>query len=143
MKTQKAITKTVKLKKVTVKKKSFNKEKLLTSLSFETPLFDALGIIQHYILNPKHSAKYSHLTYVDEVVLLCLLKDVEVVYDDNDGEYTIEGQIVSSSIDKLIDKGYVDSETLKPNKGILRRLYIKHPLLIKKSLKQRTLLDCY
>lgn len=104
-----------------------NKDKLLANLDFNSTEKEALDTIQHYILNPAHSRRYTHLTYVDEVVLLCLLKDVDVFFNESDVEYYIDGQVVSSSIDKLIEKGYVDSETLKPNYKILERLYIKHP----------------
>lgn len=104
-----------------------NKDKLLANLDFNSTEKEALDTIQHYILNPAHSRIYTHLTYVDEVVLLCLLKDVDVFFNESDAEYYIDGQVVSSSIDKLIEKGYVDSETLKPNYKILKRLYLKHP----------------
>lgn len=106
-------------------KKNINVNKLVSSLDTNTTLEEALKVIQYYILDPKHSCKYSSLTYVDEVTLLCLLKDVDVTLKDF--EYYIDDVNVSCSIDKLIEAGYVDYETLTPNKVILRRLYFSHP----------------
>ncbi len=107
--------------------KTKNKDKLLAGLDLHTPEKEALDIIQHYILNPLHSKKYTQITYVDEVVLLCLLKDVDVFFNESDAEYYIDGQVVSYSIDKLIEQGYINAETLKPNHKVLKRLYTKHP----------------
>lgn len=118
---------TVKNTKKNKKRPTKDKDKLLAGLDLLTPETVALDIIQHYILNPLHSKNYSRLTYVDEVVLLCLLKDVEVSFNDEDANYYIDGQIVTDSVNKLIDKGYIHYNTLVPNKGILKRLYIKHP----------------
>jgi hypothetical protein len=122
----------------TKKNKAINKDKLITSLSFDTELKYALEIINYYILNPKHSSKYEHLTYVDEVVILCLLKDVVVTFNDEDANYYIEGQIVTDSINKLIEKGYIHYDTLKPNKSVLRRLYVNHPFNVK-EIKEDTI----
>lgn len=126
-------------------------DKLITSINMDTSEEEALAIIQYHILNPNHASLYNHLTYYDEVVLLCLLKDVDVTFNLDDCEYYIqessskESINVSSSVDKLIEAGYVNSETLKPNKNLLRRTYITHPYAIKevKEDTRRVFLDYY
>lgn len=107
-----------------------DKDKLLTRLDVNTDINTALQVINNYILNPYHSVKYEHLTYVDEVVLLCLLKGVKVEYNREDFEYYLEEANVSSSIDKLIGLAYIDYQTLAPNKIVLRRVYLNHPFAI-------------
>jgi hypothetical protein len=93
--------------------------------------------MQYHLLTPRHTQTHSGLTYVDEVVLLCLLKNVDVLFSMKTGEYTIDEEIVSTSIDKLIEKGLVDSDTLVPNKRELRKIYIKH-LFVSNDLFEAT-----
>jgi hypothetical protein len=99
-------------------------------LTIDTPQEEALLAMQYNLLNPKDPALYDCITYLDEVVLLCLLKDVQVTFNPNEAEYRIDGEIVSASIDKLIEKGFVDSETLKPDFKTLKRVYISHLFVV-------------
>ena len=110
------------------------KDSMISKLDYDTDIKEALKVIQYYILNPNHVHAYSVLTYIDEVVLLCLLKGVEVVYNTHDEEYYIDGQLVSSSIDKLIEKGYISHDTLTPRKLALKRVYVSHPFSDKSKL---------
>lgn len=131
-------------------KKRIKKDKIELSildvkkLTINTPQSDALLAMQYYLLNPKHPQLYDCITYLDEVVLLCLLKDVEIEFNMDDAEYRIDGEIISKSVDKLIERGYVDSETLKPNMSILRRVYINNIFTNNENFssdKQNTFMD--
>ena len=115
----------------------------VVKLTVDTPKDIALKSMQYFLLDPKHPGHFNIMTYVDEVVLLCLLKDVDVHYSDSEGLYLIDGQDVSSSIDKLIERGYIDYATMKPNKQILKRVYITHPFADQTKFDTQAKSDVY
>ena len=85
------------------------------------------SIFLNYLTKQKYfSYKYEDiLTYYDELVLLAILKGSEVLYNEDDVEYYLDGKVVSDAVEKLISKGFINATTLVPNINILRRVYVK------------------